>query len=802
MLNKHKHEAKYVAYCMVRGCQYQTTSATNFRQHSRRMHNSWRNDAHVVDEMTGKEMSAEASGLPPLEEAMDLELEAGNLLAEGELNVRRHGHFLLGLQTQYRVSRTAVQGAFEGMMDLNADTCQDLKRELAPFFKPGTEGEVAKIFDLYFDRKRFDSIKTDHRRQRFYKTFFKPIPPRSVYMGTDEKGEICTAHIVPFLTQLEAVLNMPEMHSALIVKTIPENGVMGDMRDGSFVQDHQFTEEGREWVQVLMSFDDLELQNPLKSNHAHKMSMFYFTLLNIPVESRSKLTSIFTIAIARSMDVKDFGFEPILADFKEGMVKLKTDGVMMEIHGVRRLIFGNLIGAVCDHPAAGQLGGFKEGTNAWKACRTCTANQETRKEKFTTQPFRRRNMPEYLDQCASLAKTTKNRNYTTVSRIEGVNSKSTLCSIPGFDVTRQLMQDPMHVILEGCFSAALAMILKVAIYEEKLFTLKKLNLWMDRFPYCYMDKDKKPYNIEKVHIQNVAIKQKASTMLLLAYIMPLFLGRFMDPLEHTRYHHFLLMVVITKLAFTPFADKTTAGNLELLIAQYGDAMADLYPEVSIKPKLHFLVHLPDQLEEFGPLKHQSAMRFEGKHGFFKAHTYRNFKNMPMTMTNQHQLYLCFKTRTCSGALSQNFFDAGISTGEGQTTYVRDCPMWIQESLLEMFSHTVLQSGMYTCPWLQFKGKKYRPGVAMLLAESDIEGPTFGMVRNVFLLHRRPMLLCEICEPIHTFANRYNSYQVTWSGRQVFKMLDTMKNAFPLPVYSVNSVDYICNRYATHDFEQM
>ena len=103
---------------------------------------------------------------------------------------------------------------------------------------------------------------------------------------------------------------------------------------------------------------------------------------------------------------------------------------------------------------------------------------------------------------------------------------------------------------------------------------------------------------------------------------------------------------------------------------------------------------------------------------------------------------------------------------------------------------------------QFKARKYRPGVAMLLEESDMEGPTFGMVRKVFLLYRRPMMLCELCEPIVRFADKYNSYQVIWSGRQVFKMLDTMKNAFPLPVYSVNNVDYICNRYGTHDFEQM
>ena len=69
--------------------------------------------------------------------------------------------------------------------------------------------------------------------------------------------------------------------------------------------------------------------------------------------------------------------------------------------------------------------------------------------------------------------------------------------------------------------------------------------------------------IEKVHITmpNMFVKQEASVILTLAYILPFITGE-LFPVMDPYYHNFLACMKITIAAFSPYADETTAGELE------------------------------------------------------------------------------------------------------------------------------------------------------------------------------------------------------------------------------------------------
>lgn len=55
-----------------------------------------------------------------------------------------------------------------------------------------------------------------------------------------------------------------------------------------------------------MYIDDNEFVNPLGKNRGvHKLCWIYATFYNIPVEMRSKLTSIFTIGVANTTSLKE-----------------------------------------------------------------------------------------------------------------------------------------------------------------------------------------------------------------------------------------------------------------------------------------------------------------------------------------------------------------------------------------------------------------------------------------------------------------------------------------------------------------
>ena len=88
--------------------------------------------------------------------------------------------------------------------------------------------------------------------------------------------------------------------------------------------------------------------------------MFYFQLLNIPVQFRSKLSSISLLAVCRSKHIQKFGAKNILQDFIETVNVLGTSGLNLQINGSKFNVKEALLHAICDTPAAALLGGFKE----------------------------------------------------------------------------------------------------------------------------------------------------------------------------------------------------------------------------------------------------------------------------------------------------------------------------------------------------------------------------------------------------------------------------------------------------------
>lgn len=64
----------------------------------------------------------------------------------------------------------------------------------------------------------------------------------------------------------------------------------------------------------------------------------------------------------------------------------------------------------------------------------------------------------------------------------GVNENCILTSIPGFEVTKSLLHDPMHDILEGVARYELRAMLHLFVVK-KLFTLAKLNSRINNFEY-------------------------------------------------------------------------------------------------------------------------------------------------------------------------------------------------------------------------------------------------------------------------------------------------------------------------------
>uniref|UniRef100_A0A1X7TV16 Uncharacterized protein n=1 Tax=Amphimedon queenslandica TaxID=400682 RepID=A0A1X7TV16_AMPQE len=83
--------------------------------------------------------------------------------------------------------------------------------------------------------------------------------------------------------------------------------------------------------------------------------------------------------------------------------------------------------------------------------------------------------------------------------------------------------------------------------------------------------------------------------------------------------------------------KKNLDNLDLISEHHSNFMT-LYPQQSVTPKMHYMVHMPRLIKCYGPLSQLWTMRFEAKHQYFKKLTQRtlNYINLPKTLSERHQ----------------------------------------------------------------------------------------------------------------------------------------------------------------------
>ena len=144
------------------------------------------------------------------------------------------------------------------------------------------------------------------------------------------------------------------------------------------------------------------------------------------------------------------------------------------MHNTEYTIEGALVLVPADTLAAHWLGGFKEGVSfALKNCRNCEISGDTMADKHVDTQCMQRNHNTHVERCGQLAKLTKNaRMYW--SKMWGINGASCLMKVNDFPLSQGLVQDPLHIFLEGVVRHELAH-LRTFIYKEHYFSLHWFN---------------------------------------------------------------------------------------------------------------------------------------------------------------------------------------------------------------------------------------------------------------------------------------------------------------------------------------
>ncbi len=115
--------------------------------------------------------------------------------------------------------------------------------------------------------------------------------------------------------------------------------------------------------------------------------------------------------------------------------------------------------------------------------------------------------------CAMIAESGMSRaERQHYSKTYGVNRTSSLTLLEPFDVTEQLPEDVMHVLLEGVVPVHIGLFLKEVLFTAPRpgLRLEWLNSRIRSFPYAYFEVDKKPTAIPASAVQEGDLTSKQS----------------------------------------------------------------------------------------------------------------------------------------------------------------------------------------------------------------------------------------------------------------------------------------------------
>lgn len=94
---------------------------------------------------------------------------------------------------------------------------------------------------------------------------------------------------------------------------------------------------------------------------------------------------------------------------------------------------------------------------------------------------------------------------------------------------------------------------------------------------------------------------------------------------------------IVELAVSHTFTDNTIQYMASKILDHRQLLQEVFPNLRLRPKHHYIEHYPCLIKCFGPLVHLWTMRFEAKHKVFKkiVPDTHNYKNVLKTLAERH-----------------------------------------------------------------------------------------------------------------------------------------------------------------------
>ena len=655
-----------------------------------------------------------------------------------------------------------------------------------------TRGLVQNI--LQESRNPFKKYMEEHQRFKIYQNESVFLYPLTFKIGEKAIG----SHTTPWIPNLKNItaVHLSLEHKLKVLFELP--GVYDSIRKYMKILEEQknllsnvmqgelwrktYFDPSKEKYPVIIQADDFEPGNCLGPwAGSQKMCGVYVLLPFLPPHLASKLHNILVTSIFYSKDRAFCGNKEVFKMNIEELNRLSTNGLQLNVQDEERTVYFECMFIGGDNLGMNGVCGFTESftTNVEYWCRICRATGE---------------QCGYLtEEVKSLLRDVDNYASDLLNNTGGVKEECCFHALKKFHITVNKCLDLMHDLLEGTIVDTIGKVLTKIIIVLKIITESKLNERVQNFDYGDLENDNKPgiFSTEPAtpaeanslgSKTQIKMKLSASQALCLARYLGLMIGDLI-PDGNKYWKLYLILRKIVGIVTSPQISEAEIHELENLIKSHHELKLQLFGQ--LKPKDHFLTHLPALIRLNGPPIHFWAMPCERKHTELKdvAVCTSSKINVPLTIGIMDQLRLCLKKET--------FVYEPIYIERGPKE-INKLPFYLAKKL-NIESNQIQNIVCYKN--VSLNGKKFKKGSVILInVGANDEGAQFCKINGVFEIQSKIYFTVGYLENVD-FCDYYHAYEV-YDNNEIHDILciDFIPKIPPFLFIKKNNKYYVAPRY--------
>lgn len=623
-------------------------------------------------------------------------------------------------------------------------------------------------------KKTFKKMDTAYMQNKYFKERGLLVEPKEYTIGvrqsyhTDKRMgmnapriEVSTGQFISIREMLQAYLKNEDYAKMATDSKEHDGSVLKSYFDGKKWQ----RERTDNTINLRFYGDDIEPANPIGSHKTlYKIGCIYYQCESLPNWLLSKTENTLLALCYYAEDVKDFGWEKVLAPLLRELKHLEEHGLAVQL-GSAEMNFKVCVSVFTgDNLFLNSILGFVESFSANFPCRHCIVPKADFQTTFieSASSIRTRELHEEHVKAASVSQT-------------GVKANCALNILESFHSANNYVQDVMHDIFEGVCTYDMRLICR-HIIDSGYVTLQVLNSRIQSFNFGYYEMKDKPPLLTKSVFENEQLSMDAVQAWCFVRVFSLAVGDLIP--SHDRIWTFYLTLrQIMDIICAPEVYIKELDMLTVLIAEYLEIRKSLFPAQSLKNKHHHMIHYPRLISEAGPLSRFWCLRFEAKHQRPKKlmHMTGNFKNVAKSIAMRHQLDFAYVLMRRSSELLAY---KKLVVGPGSVTKLQE----FQDGSVvnDVLGNIGMHCEILHAKWIEFNGVRYKPGFCVLTAvQEDIL--FFVKICYIFVRNDDIVWMYGLRLQSKGFNAHYHAWEVCEFQPRQFTFADPKCLRYPFPL---------------------